>query len=424
MRLCRLVAFAGMDAEILAAVAAEEAAMAELLTELVEAPTLLGEEAAGQAIMRRAFSGLGLEPFDVPIDPAALDGHPGAAPFGWDVAGKSNVLANWEPAAGGGGRSLILNGHIDVVSPEPASLWSGPPFSARRDGDWVLGRGAGDMKSGLAAIVGAVAGLRRLGLTPRGRVQLQSVVEEECTGNGALACVLAGHTADAAILTEPTRGAIWNAQVGVLWFQVHVAGLPAHAGDAPVGANAIEASMRAIEALRALEAELNAVKPPLYAAYPHPINLNVGVIRGGDWPSTVAGECVTHFRLALYPGERVEALKARVEAAVAAAAPSGYRFEVVYEGFACEGYELAADAPLVTGLLDAAERTTGGRPPLYASTATTDARSFYLYGGTPAVCFGPVAEHEHGVDERVYVPSVVETAQALALFIGAWCGLV
>ena len=412
-----------MDAEILAAVAAEEAAMAELLVELVEAPTLLGDEAAGQAIMRRAFAELGLEPFDVPLDPAALDGHPGAAPFGWDVAGKTNVLANWEPAAPGGGRSLILNGHVDVVSPEPVALWSGPPFSARRDGDWIYGRGAGDMKSGLAAIVGAVRGLRRLGLAPRGRVQLQSVVEEECTGNGALACVLAGHTADAAILTEPTRGAIWNAQVGVLWFQVHVSGLPAHAGDAPVGANAIEASFRAIEALRALEAELNAVKPPLYAAYPHPINLNVGVIRGGDWPSTVAGACVTHFRLALYPGERVDDLKRRVEDAVAGAAPGGYSFEVVYEGFACEGYELHPDAPLIAALLDAAERTTGSRPPLYASTATTDARSFQLYGDTPAVCFGPVAEREHGVDERVNVPSVTQTAQAIALFIGDWCGL-
>ena len=101
--------------------------------------------------------------------------------------------------------------------------------------------------------------------------------------------MLAGHTADAAILTEPTSEAIWNAQVGVLWFQVRVLGAPAHAGDAADGANAIEASYAVIEALRGLEAELNEVKPPLYAAYPHPINLNVGVIKGGDWPSTVAG---------------------------------------------------------------------------------------------------------------------------------------
>jgi acetylornithine deacetylase len=378
--------------------------------------------------MRRAFSAAGLEPFDVPLDPAALDGHPGAAPFSWDVAGKANVLADWLPAGAADGRSLILNGHIDVVSPEPAELWTDDPYSARVDREWMYGRGAGDMKSGLAAMGGAVRGLRRLGLSPRGRVQLQSVVEEECTGNGALACVLAGHTADAAVLTEPTQGAVWRAQVGVLWFQVRLIGAPAHAGDATEGANAIEASFAVIEALRALEAELNASRPPLYAEHPHPINLNVGMIRGGDWPSTVAGECVTHFRLATYPGEPVAALRERVEQTVAALAASHpalqrHRAEVIYDGFACEGYELAADAPLVTGLLDAARRATGATPPVYASTATTDARSFQLYGETPAVCFGPLAENEHGVDERVHLPSVTTTAQAIALFIADWCGV-
>jgi acetylornithine deacetylase len=406
--------------EILAAVAAEQSTMVTLLGELVEEPTLLGREASGQAVMRRAFEQLGLEPFDVPLDGEAIAAHPAGAPFSWDVDGKVNVLADW---GDGHGRSLILNGHIDVVSPEPASLWSGDPFAPRVDGEWMYGRGAGDMKSGLAAMVGAVAGLQRLGLRPRGRVQLQSVVEEECTGNGALACVLAGHTADAAILTEPTSGAIWNAQVGVLWFQVRVRGKPAHAGDAPEGANAIEASYAVIEALRALEAELNDVKPSLFAAYPHPINLNVGMIRGGDWPSTVAGECVTHFRLALYPGEPVADLKTRVEQAVAAvAAGSAFHFEVVYDGFQCEGYELDPDAPLVTGLADAVAHATGAAPPLYASTATTDARSFQLYGDTPAICFGPHAESEHGVDERVSLPSMVSTAQAIALFIVDWCG--
>jgi acetylornithine deacetylase len=421
-----------VDADILAAVAAEQPAMVELLAALVEAPTLLGEEASGQAIMRRAFAEIGLDPFDVALDPAALNGHPGAAPFSWDVDGKANVLADWGPAPGpagaADGRSLILNGHIDVVSPEPASLWSDEPFAARHDGEWLYGRGAGDMKSGLAAIVGAVRGLRRLGVAPCARVQLQSVVEEECTGNGALACVLAGHTADAAILTEPTQGAVWTAQVGVLWFQVRVLGAPAHAGDAGEGANAIEASGEVIEALRGLEAELNVVRPPLYAAHPHPINLNVGMIRGGDWPSTVAGECLTHCRLAAYPGEPIAKLKERVEqtvARVAASRPalSRYRMEVLYDGFQCEGYELEPDAMLVTGLLDACSRVTGHRPPIFASTATTDARTFHLYGDTPAVCFGPLAENEHGVDERVHLPSMVTTAQAIGLFIADWCGL-
>jgi acetylornithine deacetylase len=417
-----------VDAEILAAVAAEQPAMVDLLCELVEAPTLLGDEAPGQEVMRRAFADAGLEPVDVPLDRATLDGHPGAAPFSWDVAGKANVVATWEPAEPADGRSLILNGHIDVVSPEPASLWTGDPFAPRQEGDWLYGRGAGDMKSGLAAMVGAVRGLQRLGVRPRAPVALQSVVEEECTGNGALACVRAGHTADAAILTEPTKGAVWTAQVGVLWFAVRVLGAPAHAGDAPVGANAIEASYVVVEALRALEAQLNVVKPPLYADHPHPINLNVGTIRGGDWPSTVAGECLTQCRLATFPGEPVAGLRERVEQTVAKAAaehPALERFtiDVLYDGFQCEGYELDHDAPLVTGLLDACARVTGERPPIYASTATTDARSFHLYGGTPAVCFGPFAENEHAVDERVHLPSLTTTAQSIALFIADWCRL-
>lgn len=417
-----------MDADIIAAVAAEESAMVDLLAELVRAPTVLGHEAPGQEVMRQAFAALDLEPVDVPLSRAALDGHPGAAPFSWDVDGKANVVATWRPVGPGDGRSLILNGHVDVVSPDPRSLWSDDPYSARRDGDWLYGRGAGDMKSGLAAMVGAVRGLRRLGVTPRAPVQLQSVVEEECTGNGALACVLAGHTADAAILTEPTQGAVWNAQVGVLWFAVHVLGTPAHAGDAHEGANAIDGCYAVIEALRALEAELNAVRPPLYEAYPHPINLNVGTIQGGDWPSTVAGECTIQCRLATYPGDPIADLKERVEDTVAQAAATrpalnGSRVEVRYDGFQCEGYELDAEAPLVTGLLDAAARVTGQRPPIFASTATTDARSFALYGNTPAVCFGPLAVNEHGVDERVSIASMTTTAQAIALFIADWCGL-
>jgi len=204
-----------------------------------------------------------------------------------------------------------------------------------------------------------------------------------------------------------------------------VLGAPAHAGGPEAGANAIEASYKVIAALRALEAELNTVKPPIYAAYPHPINLNVGMINGGDWPSTVAGECVTSFRLACYPGDAVADLRAQVEETVAevAAADRSHRIEVLYDGFQCEGYELSPDSPLITGLADAAARVTGQRPPLFASTATTDARTFHLYGGTPAVCFGPNAENEHGVDERVHIPSVTETAQAIALFIADWCGL-
>ena len=412
--------------ELLAAVAAERPAIEQLLIDLVQARTLLGSERAGQEIMRTAFADIGLEPRDVPLDAAALRQNPGASPFSWDVDDKANVVADWGPAHPGQaaeGRSLILNGHVDVVDPGPSDMWSSPPFVARRDGHWLYGRGAGDMKAGLAAIVGAVRGLRRLGLEPLAPVELQSVVEEECTGNGAFQCVLAGRPADAVIITEPTSLTIQTSQVGVLWFQVVVRGRPAHAGDAPIGLNAIEASYPVISALRTLEAELNVAPAPPYDVYEHPINLNVGMIRGGDWPSTVAAESVLHCRLALFPGPGVDDLKARIEDTVASAAIEGFTARVVYDGFACEGYTLDPDAPLVTALGEASEHVTGARPALIASTATTDARSFALYAGSAAVCFGPHAESIHGVDERVSLPSVLQTAQTLALFVDDWCGL-
>lgn len=427
--------------EIVAAVDAEQPAIERLLIDLVQAPTVLGEERAGQEIMREAFADLGLEPREIALDPDALRSHAGASPFSWDVEGKFNVVADWgpahpahpahrahpakDPSRPGEGRSLILNGHIDVVDPGPPDMWASPPFVARRDGDWLYGRGAGDMKAGLAAIVGAVRGLRRLGLEPLAPVELQSVVEEECTGNGAFQCVVAGRPADAVIVTEPTSLTIQTSQVGVLWFQVIVRGRPAHAGDAPIGRSAIEASFPVISAMRALEAELNVAPPPPYDVYEHPINLNIGMIRGGDWPSTVAAESVLHCRLALYPGAGVDDLKTRIEDTVAGASAGleGFNARVAYDGFACEGYTLAHDAPLIAALSDASEQAIGARPALIASTATTDARSFALYAGSPAVCFGPHAESIHGVDERVSLASVLQTAQTLALFIDGWCGL-
>ena len=132
-----------------AAVAAETEWMVALLERLVAAPTTLGGEEEGQALMRDAFAACGLEPVDVPLDAEALRAHPHHSPFSWSVEGKRNVVATWTGT--GGGRSLILNGHVDVVPPANAELWSSPPFEPRREGDWLYGRGAGDMKAGLVA---------------------------------------------------------------------------------------------------------------------------------------------------------------------------------------------------------------------------------------------------------------------------------
>jgi acetylornithine deacetylase len=413
---------------IVAAVQGQAGSMEDLLVALIDAPTVLGNEGPGQDIMRQAFEDLGLAPVEVPMDAELLRAHPAAAPFDWDVSGKKNLVATWDPADPRDGRSLILNGHVDVVSPEPVSQWTKPPFMAVRDGDWIYGRGAADMKCGLAAIVGAVRGLRALGLRPRAPVHLMSVVEEECSGNGTLSCVLAGYSADAGIVAEPFGAAITVSQVGVLWFNVVIKGVPVHAAEERRGINAIEKSYKVMQALRGLEAELNVAPPPPYDRFGHPINLNVGAIRGGDWASTVPGECVTSYRIALYPGMRIRDLQDRVEAVVAETAvedPAIFAHppEVRYSGFTSEGYDIPDDHALVTSLASAYARHGGEPPALVATTGTTDAGILGTVGNTPSVCFGPYAEQAHAADERVWFPSVVQTAQVMALFVRDWCGL-
>lgn len=415
------------DAQIRAAVEAETEWMIDMLERLVAAPTVLGHEEPGQRVMESAFRDLGLEPFDIPLDPTALRSDPHSSPFSWDVEGKRNVCTSW-PAVGDGGRSLILNGHVDVVPPAAEELWTSAPFAPRRDGDWLYGRGAGDMKAGLVAMTGAVRALRGLGAWPLADVHLQSVVEEECTGNGALQCLLAGPAAHACVITEPFGEAITISQVGVLWLHVDILGRPAHAARASqAGTNAIDAATTVTRALRELEAELNCAAPPPYDGIDHPINLNPGIIQGGDWASTVAASCTVSYRLAQYPGHDPADLRARAEAAVHRATAddpflAGNPPRIRYDGFSCEGCSLPRDEPVALALAETHQRVVGSPAPLVASTATTDARHF-VRRGIPAVCFGPLAEQIHGIDERVSIASIVQTAAVLAAFIQDWCGL-
>ena len=414
-----------LDGEILQAIADQGSWMTDLLADLVRAPTTLGNEESGQKVIEQALLDIGMDPVDVPLDADQLRAHPLAAPFDWDVSGKRNVVSTWAPDEGSGGRSLILNGHIDVVSPEPLGQWGADdPFGARREDEWMIGRGAADMKCGLAAILGAVKGLRSLGVVPGAPLTIESVVEEECSGNGTLQTVLAGYTADAAVIAEPFGAAITTSQVGVLWFSVRITGVPGHAAEGQHATNAIEKSLAVIGALRSLEADLNAVPPAPYDLFTHPINLNVGTISGGDWASTVPGECETGYRIAMYPHMSIEELKGRVEAAVTeATSDQPGAAEVRYNGFSSNGYEIADDHPLVTTLAHSFATQSGAPPALVSTTGTTDAAVLGNVASIPTVCFGPYAESAHGVGERVYLPSVMQTAQVLGLFVRDWCGL-
>ena len=417
------------DREIINAVDALEDEAVDLLATMVGFDSTLGNEAPAQAHIAGVFADLGLEVDRFELDLDAIRDHPGFSPVDWSVAGKENVVATHRPRKGGG-RSLILNGHIDVVPTGPADMWTTPPFSPSIREGRMHGRGAGDMKAGTVSYVMAFKALARLGLAPAATVHMQSVVEEECTGNGALACLARGYRADAAVIPEPFDHSLMTAQMGVMWFRVHIRGKPAHVLDTSAGSNAIDAAFHLVAALKRLEKRWNAPdrRHPAYADFEHPINFNLGLIEGGEWPSSVPTECRFTMRVGFFPGIATAEVRRAIERTIkrASARHPGLREtppRIEYAGFQAEGCTVDAGGEMMLALADAHQRVIGSDPARQATTATTDARFFNLYGGIPATCYGPRAERIHGIDESVDLASMRDVTRVLALFMAAWCGL-
>jgi len=419
--------------EILSVVEAGFARQVDFLCELTGFPSTRGEESAAQQFMADAFAARGLQIDRWPLDHRELEHLPGYSPVLKPYDNAVNVVGSSHPKSARG-RSLILNGHIDVVPTGPVDMWSRPPYSAAIEGDWLYGRGAGDMKAGLVANLFALDALAALGFRPAADCYLQSVVEEECTGNGALSCLHRGYRADAALIPEPFNETLVSAQVGVIWLQIRLKGIPAHVAYAAAGVNAIEAVFPLVAALRELEHQWNAAdKPSHYAPIAHPLNLNIGKIEGGDWASSVPAWATLDVRMGIYPGQDLnQAEQAIRDCIVTAARQSAFLREnppqIINHGFRAEGYSLADDrseaaTSAIQTLAAAHQQVSGEALRQEAVTATTDARFFGLYGGIPTLVYGPKAEHIHGYDERVSLASTLRVTQTIALFIANWCGL-
>jgi acetylornithine deacetylase len=418
----------GQQRRIVEAVAALQDDILELSMALVAQPSTIEHQAGAVAVMEARLKELGYPPTRVPVDTERLSGHPGFAPCPWSYAGIDNLVAV-RPADGEGGRSALFNGHLDVVSAEPANAWSHDPYRPVIKDGWLYGRGSGDMKSGVAAMTYAVKAIDAAGFGLNAPVTIETVVDEECCGNGALSCLLAGYDADAVLIPEPFGPTLYTAQVGVLWFKILIRGKPVHVLSAAAGTNAIEKSFPLIQALRVLEAELNAEQaPPVYADIPHPLNLNIGIFSAGDWPSTVPAQAEIHGRMAYFPGTGFAETAARIEATVARAAGEDDWLrdtppEVSFYGFRSDGHIISAAQPALQTLAACHRQLTGDLPHEYISTCTTDLRAFHHFGRGQGTCYGPVADSIHGVDERVNIDSVIHTAKVYALFLADWCGL-
>jgi acetylornithine deacetylase len=426
--------------ERVAAAALDETGLISFLRELVAIPSLDGEESAAQrhvaAWMRS--EGFGVDEWD--IDLAATATHPD---FSCEVERDEAVgVVGWvgPTTKDDGGRDLILDGHIDVVPAGELAAWSMDPWKgALRDGR-VYGRGACDMKAGLCAALFAAKALRDAGVPLRGRVLVAPVVGEEDGGLGTLATLLRGHTADGAIVTEPTRLRIVTTGAGSLMFRLTVEGRSAHGSVRAEGVSAIEKFLPLFAAVRELEAVRCGLRPgvagvagdpgsPLYADHGLPWPIEVGTLRAGEWASSVPERLVCEGRYGVAPGEDEGAARRALEEAVAAAAVRDpwlrdHLPRVEWWGGRFAPAVTDAGDPLVRTLAGATDAALGTHAALEGVTYGSDMRLFVNVGRMPCVLFGPGDVRDcHMPDESVSADETIRAARALIVMAMRYCGV-
>lgn len=380
----------------------------ELTARLVRERSLLGAEEGAQRLVEERLRRLGFEVARIQPDAAEALADPLAGLPLLPYEGRTCVGARL--AGTGGGRSLHLNGHVDVVPVEAEERWTRDPWGGEIAGDKLWGRGSGDMKAGLAAYLIAVEALLETGVPLAGDILFTSVIEEECGGNGMRAVLAAGYRGDGTLIGEPTDLGLDLNGVGVIWARLTARSEGAHAAVASEHGRPVDEILGAVAGLRALEQALNE------GVDGHPYNLNLGEIHGGVWPSSVPAEVVLRCRLGFGPELDPAGAQELLRGAVAKAAPS---VEVELEGFRAHAYRHDEDSELAMLLASCHGRAHGAPPPEAAlSTATTDAR--YVEG--PCACYGPIAGNIHGIDEWVDLASVRDTALTVALTAASWCG--
>ncbi len=332
-----------------------------------------------------------------------------------------------------GGRRIVLSGHIDVVPPGDPATWTADPWGAEiRDGA-LYGRGACDMKGGVAAILAAVRALVASGVAERlaGELVVALVPGEEDGGQGTLAAIRAGATGDLAIITEPSNLDIVVAHAGAITFRLTVPGRAAHASQRREGVSALDNLFVVLRALEADETERNASETdPLMTVLGLPYPTIVGIVSGGEWASTVLDRVVADGRYGVKLGQSAADAATDLQRAINAANASDpflreHPATVEIVGGQFGSGRVPSDHQLPVGLADVAEEVTGRRPALLGEPYGADMRLFINDGGTPCVMYGPGdVKVAHSADEHVPLAEVEECARVLAAWVVRELGLI
>ncbi|KAA2266531.1 ArgE/DapE family deacylase [Solihabitans fulvus] len=408
-------------AESAALAAIDEAALARTLLELLAVPSVTGSAAESelQHLLARRLDRLGLDVDLWAMDLPALRAHPG---FPGTEAPREEAWGLVATTSGDpDGPTMTLQGHVDVVPPGDRARWHGDPFVPRVVGDVIHGRGACDMKAGVAANLAALEAIRASGVRLRGRIAAHFVVSEEDGGLGAFGTLQRGHTGDACIITEPTGGTVVTANAGALTFRIDVPGLATHASTRDAGVSAIDAYLPIHHALARLEARRNTGADPLMAEYRIPYALSVGTLRAGDWASSVPDALVAEGRLGVRLGEDPAAARGELERCVAEACADDpwlreHPATVTWSGGQFASGRLPSGHPLRDLVGTAYADATGATRPRERGAPYGSDLRLYAAEGVPTLQFGPGdVRLAHGPREEVSLAETVEVARTLVL---------
>lgn len=416
------------EARVLDAI--DDAALVTSLQRLVRTPSVTGGDAEHelQHAAARDLRDAGLDVDLWQLDLQALYADPR---FPGIEAPRTEGYGVVGVTPGEGPPALVLQGHVDVVPTGDLDSWPGrDAFSGNVVDGILFGRGACDMKAGVAVNLEVARAIQRSGVSLERPLAIHSVVSEEDGGLGAFATLVRGHGGDAAVITEPTSGRIVVANAGALTFEIRVPGRAAHASMRQDGVSAFEAFLPVHAAIRALETERNAHPNPLFEGNPLPYAIAIGRIRAGDWASSVPDLLVAEGRLGVQLGEEPDVARAALERSIAEACAHDpwlrdHPVEVTWPGGQFAPGSIDAEHPLIAQTSDALEAVTGrGAPTRAAAPYGSDLRLYAGIGGIPTLHYGPGdVRYAHAPREQVTITEVLESARALALLAARRCGL-
>jgi acetylornithine deacetylase len=398
------------------------------LRDMVVIPSVTGDEAQIQTFLSKYMTKIGLDVDMWETDWEELKKHPGYRPVDRGYEGRPNIVATWKGA--GGGRSLLLNGHTDVIPVGGGEGWSDNPWSATIKNGRMYGRGTADMKSGVASHIMAVECLKGAGLKPKGDVYINVVIDEEVSGHGTLDTVIRGYKADAGISGETSDLAVQPACIGRIWFEIEIHGKPAGIQKRYEGISGIELGNKIVKAVADLEAKRVAtITHPLYPNALDTLPCIIGSFSAGNYPSAFPANCLLKGSIGTVPGEDHEGVKRSLVDQIARAAAEDpwmklHPPKVRFVGYDAQASEIPRDHAIVETVCKNYKEITGRDPQISGRQGAADTRFLNLYANTPTVIFGPGSTAVmHADDEYVSIDDYMTSIKVMALSICDWCGV-